>query len=301
MNIEKIDLKPLVSIAIITYNQKDFLKKCIDSCLTQEYSNFEIIVADDYSTDGTQEMLLSLKKQYPDKFKLSLAKINQGITFNSNAALNLCNGKYIAWMGGDDLMLPNKLERQVKYLESNPHCTICYHNLDVFDSDSDETLFYFNEKVKLSGDVKTAIKCGTFNGACSTMVRASKSPKHGFNTLIPVASDWLYWVDTLANGGTINYIDEILGRYRRHNGNVTKKSSVISQNELDHLVTCQIILKQYPTFTKQALYSYGRLLINLRFKLPYLKAICIGFVLRPRIKVLMGIFVYLLTFGVKKI
>ena len=93
----------------MTYNQKNYLKECIDSILSQDYENIEIIIADDYSKDGTQDMLKEYNQKYPNKFILKLSERNQGITKNSNLAHFACNGKYIAWMGGDDLMLPSKI------------------------------------------------------------------------------------------------------------------------------------------------------------------------------------------------
>jgi len=60
--------KPLVSVAVITYNQKLYLEECINSILSQDYPNMEIVIADDASTDGTHEMLDKFCRQYPDKF-----------------------------------------------------------------------------------------------------------------------------------------------------------------------------------------------------------------------------------------
>ena len=65
---------PFISVAIITYNQKVFLEECIESILNQDYPNFEIIVADDCSQDGTKEMLLDYDKMYPNRFVLKIAQ-----------------------------------------------------------------------------------------------------------------------------------------------------------------------------------------------------------------------------------
>jgi glycosyltransferase involved in cell wall biosynthesis len=292
---------PLVSIAIITYNQKDYLRECIESCLAQDYPNFEIVVADDCSTDGTQDMLREYEAKYPGKFVLRLAEKNQGITPNSNEAHFACSGKYIAWMGGDDLMLPDKLTKQVDFMEQNPSCTICYHNLDVFDSDSNKTLHYFNEKNKLNGDVRTVIQFGTFNGACSNLVRADKAPKHGFNKALPTASDWLYWVETLGNGGTINYIDEVLGRYRRHANNITCRENFVTQNELDHLVSCQIIMVRFPQYFSDAIEIYAKKLVGLRHKVDYLPCLWKSVWLSPTIKAIGALGIYLMTLGKVKL
>lgn len=65
---------PLVSIAIITYNQKEYLRECIESCLSQDYPNIEIVIADDCSTDGTQAMLRDYERAYQNKFVLRLSE-----------------------------------------------------------------------------------------------------------------------------------------------------------------------------------------------------------------------------------
>ncbi|EKO3726157.1 glycosyltransferase [Vibrio metschnikovii] len=295
------DTYPLVSIAIITYNQKEYLRECIESCLAQDYPNFEIVVADDCSTDGTQDMLREYKSAYPSKFILRLSEENQGITPNSNAAHFACSGKYIAWMGGDDLMLPGKLTKQVEFMENNPDCTICYHNLDVFDSKTGKTLYFFNNKLKLNGNMKTAIRYGTFNGACSNIVRAEKTPEHGFDNRLPVASDWLYWVETLSNGGTIDYIDAVLGKYRRHSNNITRKEKFVTQNELDHLVSCQIMLAKFPQCFNDIIYIYSKRILGLRHKLNYITCLWRSFCLRPSIKVVGGLGMYLISFGKVKL
>ena len=287
---------PLVSVAIITYNQKEYLRECIESILEQDYDNIEIVVSDDCSTDGTQEMLKEYDRKYPNKFVLKLSDKNQGITQNSNLAHFACSGKYIAWMGGDDLMLTEKIRKQVEYMEKNPECTICYHNLDVFQSETNETLYFFNEKRKNEGDVYASIKYGTFNGACSTMVRKDKTPKDGFNELIPVASDWLYWVETLHNGGTINYIDEILGRYRRHENNITNKSKIISQNEVDHLNSCHIILQLDKKYFKTVYFRYSIILRSLRHKFNYTETLLQSLKSNFNLKAFFALVLYLISF-----
>lgn len=293
---------PLVSIAIITFNQKDFLKECIESCLEQDYPNIEIVIADDASTDGTQDMLRNYSRDYPDKFVLCLSSVNQGITNNSNAAHFSCSGKYIAWMGGDDLMLPNKISKQVNFMEENPNCTICYHDLDVFDSSTNKSLYKFSEKnMPREGGIGTLINFGVFNGACSSMVRSDQTPKSGFNKTLPVASDWLFWVECLEKGGTINFINEELGRYRRHSGNVTRIQSKISQGAIDHLNSCNYILSKYPEYFKQAIHIYSLNIRSNRHYLPYFKSLLFCFRNTYDIKSLLALFVFLLTFSKIKI
>lgn len=140
-------------------------------------------------------MLIVYKNKYPDKFILKLATSNKGIITNSNSAHFTCSGKYIAWLGGDDLMFKDKILTQVIYMEANNDCAICYHDLNVFDSDTDKVVYKYSKVNKpREGYANIASKFGIFNGASSSMFRRSDTPLQGFNELIPVASDWLYWI-----------------------------------------------------------------------------------------------------------
>jgi glycosyltransferase involved in cell wall biosynthesis len=292
------DNLPLVSVAVITYNQKDFLYECIESILTQDYPNIEIVIADDASTDGTQAMLHEYNIKYPGKFVLKLSESNQGITKNCNLAHFACSGKYVAWMGGDDLMLPGKLSTQVTFMENNFDCTICYHDLDVFDSDTNNTLYIQSHKVRArEGSASCLIKYGTFNGACSTMVRAEKAPIYGFNITILVASDWLYYVESLVNGGEIKYINKVLGRYRRHENNITNKKTGIGQNTIDHFNSCNYIFSKYPRFFSESMYRYASVLVSARKELPYFTVLYTSLKLRFNFKVLMVLVIYMFTLG----
>ena len=293
-------MMPLVSIAIITYNQKEFLKECIESILIQDYKNIEIVVADDGSSDGTQEMLLNYEQEYPNLFVLKLAKVNSGITKNHNVAHFACKGEYIAWIGGDDLMMPGKIIKQVGFMEANPNCTLLYHNLEVFFSDGNQKSYLLNSKNNAKeGDVKTVIKYGSFNGASSTMIRRSKAPKYGFDERVQIASDWMYWVEALGNGGEIRYMDEVLGKYRRHANNATSKQNYNAQ--IDHLNSCNILLTKYPYLQNLILYRYSENLRVLRhieaknYSNWLLSSITVG----ANIKSLICYFIYI--FSIKKI
>ncbi len=259
---------PLLSVAVVTYNQCSFLRECLESILNQDYPNIEIVVADDASPDGTQDMLREYAASGRANFVLKLADINRGITVNQGVAQAACSGKYISWMAGDDLMLPGKLSKQVSFLEANPDCALCYHDLDIFESDTGSTIRKYSDIDKpRNGDLGTLIRYGCFNGAVSNMVRASCQPDPAFDPRIPIASDWLYWMECLWSGGKIAYIDEVLGRHRRHDANVT--SSSIREPSLkevqDHLFTCDIILSRAPRYLRDINARKAYLLQSLRW------------------------------------
>lgn len=246
-------MSELVSVAVITYNQKAFIHETMDSILAQTYRPLEIVVADDASTDGTVEILKTYQAAHPEIIKLVLAAENQGITPNSNAAFAACTGEYIAWMGGDDIMFPEKLSKQVEAMRANPKAGLCHHELEVFNSDTGETTRYFCKGRKIvKGGMRDLVKHGAINGACATMVRKEAAPAYGFDPAIPIASDWLHWVECLRDGRRIMFLPDVLGRYRKHVGNVT---TVRSKDAFgDHLMSCAIIMKRYPQHRRAALY-----------------------------------------------
>lgn len=266
------ELMPLVSVHIITYNQKQFIHETLASVLNQDYPNIEIVVADDGSTDGTAEIILDYARQYPSKIVPLVGGPNLGITGNSNRGLAACKGKYIAFMGGDDLMHPKKIKVQAEYMEKNPACSICYHNLDVFEHESGETLFLFNDVHKpYTGGLAGIIKYGCMNGGSSTFVRREQTPTNGFDVDLPVASDWLFWIEILLiSKGEIHYINEVLGRYRRHRGNVTQADvGSYTQGMRDHLASCMKLLYLHPEYSREVLYRLGAMLRGLRFSKNY--------------------------------
>jgi len=253
---------PKVSVAIITYNQKQYLYECIESVLSQDYPNLEIVVADDCSTDGTQDMLKSYQAKYPSLFKLILSEKNEGITSNSNKAFFACSGKYIAWMGGDDLMLPGKLIKQVMYLEERPLHVLCYHDLEVFDSNTGKILRYYNSgrgRIRpREGSGYKLIRYADFMGASSVMTRRLACPKDGFDLRLPIASDWLFWIETAING-YIGYIPEVLGRYRIHQNNISIHRS---GDCFEEMLTLAIIESKYPHLVKHCRPARARILYS---------------------------------------
>ena len=241
---------PLVSVGIGTYNHKQFIGECIDSVLAQDYENIEIVIADDGSIDGTREILQEYRRKNPHKITLLLSPNNQGITKNANLAHFNCKGKYAALIDGDDIILPEKIKIQVAYMEAHPKCTISYHNCEIFESDTGKILGYcHNHSYAPQGDIGTLLIHGLFNGSPSSMARREKTPGNGFDEKILYSPDWLYWIETLVNGGEIRYINKIMGRYRRHKGNITVTKPTLFML-WEKLLTVLIVTRKHPYVIK---------------------------------------------------
>lgn len=129
-------LPPKVNVIITAYNMKDYLKETVDSVLRQDYPNLEIIVADDCSTDGTQEMM----KQYDEnpKVKYIRNEVNLGSRMNGQKLLHEhADSKYILGINHDDyLMQDNYISKAVALFEENPNVSLVFANLYFLDVDS---------------------------------------------------------------------------------------------------------------------------------------------------------------------
>lgn len=261
-------MSPLVSVAVVIYNQATLLGECLNSILEQDYPNIEIVVADDGSTDGTPDLLERFERKHPGKFVIRKSERNRGVTANHNLALGACSGDYICWIGGDDLMLPGKLGAQVRHMESNRGCIICYHDVELFDGETGRTLQLWSEfDWPRRGTFETLVRHGHFNAGISSMVRASASPT-SFDPTVATASDWLYFVECLAGGGTIEPIPGIFARQRRHAANVTASPNSSQPPRLlaDHLKSCAIILGRWPRSARHVRYRMAKLLLMQRWQ-----------------------------------
>jgi glycosyltransferase involved in cell wall biosynthesis len=133
--------EPMVSICVQTYQHADYIKDCLDGILMQETNySFEILLGEDASTDGTREICIEYAEKYPEKIRLFLhyrennIKINGNPTGKFNVLYNfyVAQGKYIALCEGDDYWTdPQKLQKQVNFLEENQDCSLCYHSAKV--------------------------------------------------------------------------------------------------------------------------------------------------------------------------
>ena len=123
---------PLVSILIATYNSEDFIRETLDSVLNQTYTNLEIVLCDDASSDGTVNVLKEYQKKN-ERIKIIQNDRNLGISLNMNNGIGQCNGKYIAILDADDWAYPYRIEEQVNLMEENPKVVLCSGYMDICD------------------------------------------------------------------------------------------------------------------------------------------------------------------------
>ncbi len=119
------------------YNAEETLRCALDSILSQTYFDWELIICDDGSTDGSYEIAQEFFRKYPEKIILLHHDTNEGLASSLNDCLAVARGEYIARMDADDESLPNRFHRQMAYLESHPDVDLVGCAMRVFCGDED--------------------------------------------------------------------------------------------------------------------------------------------------------------------
>lgn len=239
-----------VSVVIPAYQQSAFIRETLESVLAQDYDNFEIIVTDDGSTDGTAQIICEYAAKWPERIRPVLSQVNTGIASNFNRGLAQVRGEFIAWLGGDDIMYPDKLSRQVRLLQQNPDAAGCCHDAEVFESGTGHVYGVFSELFNgkrgfREGGVELWFDAGYFMLPSTVMIRSWTVPDHGFDERLKYANDWLFDIEVFRQGRCV-VINETLGRYRRHDNNVTGDISARKTGNEDGMLALCIIDSRYP-------------------------------------------------------
>lgn len=214
---EKASKAPLVSVYCMTYNHRDTIEETVKSIVDQKTNfPFELIIHDDASTDGTTELVTSLKEKYPDIIVPIIQKQNK--FFSCNIAKTYLNpaakGKYVAICEGDDYWTnEDKLQKQVDFLENNTDCTLVFHAVDQAMTDGKKMTY---RPLKKSGFVnaETIIsRGGLFCPSVSLMVR--REVMEFFPKFRDKADVYDYPLQILAaTMGKVYYLDENMAVYR---------------------------------------------------------------------------------------
>ena len=218
-----------VSVAMMTYNQAAYIGQAMDSVLMQECDfEFECIVCDDRSTDGTPEILQEYQRSHPDRVRLVLREENVGSQRNLAGLLAECTGQYMAYLEGDDFWTsPHKLQRQVDFMDANPGCAVCFHDKDVLNEGSQPTVVTPMVRPPARSGIEDLLR-GNYITACTVMYRRG---------LIDRLPEWWadVWIGDLtlhvlhAQHGWIGYIDEIMATYRVHGGGLWSGKGMAAQ------------------------------------------------------------------------
>jgi len=208
---------PTVSICIPTYNRKHYLKETLNSVLAQTYKDYEIVVVDDGSTDGTKEMINQLGVPITYYWQQ-----NSGDAAARNKLVELARGEYISFIDSDDLLLPDAVERMVKVMESKKGAVIVYGSYLRIDQHGQ---LYGRCKRKLhSGNITKYLFQSIFVHCCGSMIpKRLLDGSALFDTSLKVCSDYDFWLRLSTEHRFVALPDPTFKR-RRHFGNLSTDS-----------------------------------------------------------------------------
>lgn len=206
---------PLVSVIMPVYNGEKYVRDSIQSILNQTFHDFEFIIINDGSTDGTHEIINSI---VDNRIIYIINPENIGIVNTLNKALLLANGKYISRTDADDLASSDKLMKQVDYMESNPEVGVVGTFYQIIDRNGIK-----KEKITLPGSSNEIALCIKFmNPFCNstTLTRASIMKKYGYTKDYEYCEDFWLWKQILDESKGVNLSIYSL-QYRVHGNNVS--------------------------------------------------------------------------------
>jgi len=213
---------PLVSVISLVYQHVAFIEKAIESWLMQKTNfDFEIIIGEDNSTDGTRKIVFDYAKKYPDIIRVITSDSNVGMRENSVRAKKASRGKYIALCEGDDYWIdPLKLQKQVDFMEANPDFSLCFHDAIVLmDNKSRQPNYFCTKDQKEITTTEDVIKRWYIPTASMLMKRDHliESPEWFKNVY---NGDWATQL-ILSTKGKIKYIDDLMSVYRKNEGGLS--------------------------------------------------------------------------------
>ncbi len=216
---------PLVSVIIPTYNSAHYIVEALESVFEQTFQDFEIIVIDDGSIDGTGEVL----KKYGERIRF-LFQDNGGPASARNRGIRIARGEYIAFLDADDIWLPTKLEKQVGLFHQSEHLGMVTTGVCSFD---EKGVFGFStnkRKILMEGDIARNIFLRSNVGTPTVMVRKEIFDNIGsFEENIRQAEDDNMWIRIAAHY-EVALIDEVLIKVRNHPHRMTLNKSELLES-----------------------------------------------------------------------
>lgn len=218
-NIVHDDKLPLVTIGMSSYNYSGYIQDALNSLLGQTYSNIELIIIDDCSVDNSVKII----HEWIVANKLACTFIvhdaNCGITKTSNELVKLAKGKYISLFASDDVMLPEKIERQVQLLETaGEEYGMCYAIAQTMDENGNKTGYYNEVQPHYEGDMLEYFVRGWLTFATPTsLIRMSVYQSIGFYDERMLLEDYDFWLRLFARYKA-KYCDypSIIYRVKKH-------------------------------------------------------------------------------------
>lgn len=214
----------LVSVIMPTYNSSRFVAESIESILHQTYSNIELLITDDGSTDNTTEIINYYAKK-DKRVKCFLLSENMGAGHARNYSIQKANGRYIAFCDSDDIWMTDKLEKQIAYMQEKK-CSFCFSSYFVCDETGTQTSIVLAPHSVSLADTKRDDKIGFLTAVYDTYAYGKF-----YMPTLRKRQDWAYVLLILQKCKRAFALREPLAYYRKSKGSISSnKLSLIKFN-----------------------------------------------------------------------
>ncbi|MFQ5686787.1 MAG: glycosyltransferase family 2 protein [Candidatus Scalindua sp.] len=215
---------PTVSVIIHTFNNEKFIAETVESVLSQTYSDYEIIVVDDGSGDGTRDALLPYMQEIRYHYKE-----NGGIASAKNTGISLSNAEFVAFLDHDDLWIPDKLKIQMEYFNGNPQVGLVYAKYASFRGDKE--LRVKPEKGYSGWIFKTLLSKSIVQTSTVMVKRECLNAVGTFDESFKLADEYDMFL-RVAKRFQCGFVNKELTRYRVHDRNASKNDLLFDKENL---------------------------------------------------------------------
>jgi len=238
--------QPLVSVIIPMYNAEKYIFETIESVLNQTYKNWELIIVDDCSTDRSRDIVKEYIKQ-DDRIKLIESETNFGGPARPrNIGIEKAKGEFIAFLDADDVWLPEKLEKQLNFIQ-NTNVDICHTFANMINEKSEKIGFFDNQKLynffKFFFQDKSILFYTNYININTVLMRYDINIKFNEDKNLIALEDWKLWID-LSNDKKIGLLKEILINYRIVHNSISKRNSDLSYRKAIYMISKLLVTKK---------------------------------------------------------
>jgi alpha-1,3-rhamnosyltransferase len=237
-------MNTVVTVIIVTYNSSDYVIETLNSIVCQTWVDLELIITDDSSKDDTVEKCHEWLSTNGERFvrtNLITNSVNTGIAANCNRGLKDAKGEWIKYCAGDDSLMPNCIEDNMKYLANHPEIKVLFSQVRLYNENFSEKNYiktipgqspdsFFNESITAEGQYRQLLLSDriTFTPA-SIINREAQLQVGGFNENVRLQEDYPMWVSLTKAGFRLYFMKKETVRYRQH-------KSATNQMTIDYLI-----------------------------------------------------------------
>lgn len=221
----------LVSVIMPLYNNEDYIERAILSVINQTYENWEILIINDKSVDSSKEIATKYSDIYSN-IKLINLKINNGVANARNIGINNARGEYLAFLDSDDEWLPEKLEKQISFMNKNDYNFTCTYYGKI---DSESSVLPTVIKPKYSLNYNQILKNNIGNS--TAIINVKKLGKFTV-PLIKKRNDYALWLKVIKKAKKVHTLEEVLSYHRLH-------SNTLSSKKLDLIKYHYLVYRDY--------------------------------------------------------